>query len=96
MAHNPLIPVTPTCTHENIFEYWHENDKCGLEDCAVNECEDCGEYATECELDCEKCPQDGCDCDYALEDKDGDPVPFRDADGVMRVQDGEPWVIENE
>jgi hypothetical protein len=47
--HNPQIPASPTCAHEDIFEYWHENDNCGVTDCAVNECEDCGMYATECE-----------------------------------------------
>ena len=47
--HNPEIKASPTCSHEDITEYWHENDSCGLDDCAVNECRDCGMYATECE-----------------------------------------------
>ena len=45
---DPQIPPSATCAHEDVFEYWHENDNCGLDDCAVNECSDCGEFATEC------------------------------------------------
>jgi len=54
MAHNPVIPKSESCSHENVFEYWHETHEwfemaeCSLDECAVNECQDCGEFATEC------------------------------------------------
>jgi hypothetical protein len=48
MSHNPVIPPTATCKHEFQVEYWHENDECDLEDCAVAECAECGKFATEC------------------------------------------------
>lgn len=55
MAHNPEIKENPDCEHaeENILEYWHENDDCGLDDCAVNECMSCGMFATECGMELE-------------------------------------------
>jgi hypothetical protein len=49
MSHNPVIPVSESCSHENQIEYWHEDAGCSYSDyCGVNECEDCGEFATEC------------------------------------------------
>jgi hypothetical protein len=48
MAHDPQIPPSDTCQHEYQVEYWHENKDCGLDDCAVAECSDCGLIATEC------------------------------------------------
>lgn len=46
MSHNPVIPVSESCFHENQIEYWHDN--CDSDTCGVNECEDCGAFATEC------------------------------------------------
>ena len=46
--HQVSIPESPTCSHTAIIEYWHESDDCELSDCAVDECYDCGSYATEC------------------------------------------------
>ena len=46
--HDPKIAASPACTQDSISEYWHENDSCGLTDCAVNECLTCGMFATEC------------------------------------------------
>lgn len=48
---NPEIKASDDCDHENQFEYWHENDKCGLDDCEVNECDDCGMFATSCGME---------------------------------------------
>jgi hypothetical protein len=48
MAHNPIIEPTPECQHEYQVEYWHENDECGLDDCAVAECSECEMFVTEC------------------------------------------------
>jgi len=45
MSHHPVIPKTDNCEHEHVYEYWHD---CSIE-CAVNECQDCGAYATDCE-----------------------------------------------
>jgi hypothetical protein len=46
--HDPELPASPTCSHESIFEYWHENKTCDLDNCGVNECDNCGVFATEC------------------------------------------------
>jgi hypothetical protein len=45
---NPQIPTADNCSHTDLYEYWHENDSCDLDDCAVNECNACGVFATEC------------------------------------------------
>jgi hypothetical protein len=48
MSHNPTLPISETCNHSGVLEYWHENNECDLKECAVNECVNCGVFATEC------------------------------------------------
>lgn len=50
MAHQVVLPKSETCDHASVIEYWHDyGEKCDLDDCAVVECLECNEFATECE-----------------------------------------------
>ena len=48
MSNKTTLPSNPDCEHVSVFEYWHENDLCGLDQCAVSECLECEMFVTEC------------------------------------------------